>query len=110
MTKVAQTSVCVLLLFLTACTNAPEPRIDPQLSSEIAKIKAIDNHAHPVRPGNPPDTDFDALPVDHMEPYPEPIRTHTDSPIAVEARQKMSSVNKSNPAAVLDATGEPCSD
>ncbi len=95
----------VLLIFLTACNNALPPRVDPELAAEIEKLKAIDNHAHPVRPGNPPDTDFDALPVDHMEPYPEPIRTHTDSPIAAEARQKMLSVNKSNPAAVLDALG-----
>jgi predicted TIM-barrel fold metal-dependent hydrolase len=95
----------VVLLFLSACTNAPDPRVDPQLATEIANIKAIDNHAHPVRPGSPPDTDFDALPVEHLEPYPEPIRSRLDSPIVVEARQKMQSVDKSNPAAVLDALG-----
>jgi hypothetical protein len=88
-----------LLLCTAACTRPPE------LSTEIANIKAIDNHAHPVRPGNPPDTDFDALPVDHMEPYPEPVRTRSDSPILAEARQKMSTVDKSNPLAVLDALG-----
>lgn len=93
------------VVFLSSCTTSPTPRVDPQLASEIEKIKAIDNHAHPVRPGNPPDTDFDALPVDHMEPYPEPIRTRADSPIAAEARQKMANVDKSNPAAVLDALG-----
>jgi predicted TIM-barrel fold metal-dependent hydrolase len=103
--QVAQTLVCVFLLFLTACTNAPDPRVDPQLATEIAKIKAIDNHAHPVRPGNPPDTDFDALPVEHLDPYPEPIRTRLDSPVVAEARQKMASVDKSNPLAVLDALG-----
>jgi predicted TIM-barrel fold metal-dependent hydrolase len=92
-------------LLLSACTNAPEPRVDPQLATEIANIKAIDNHAHPVRPGSPPDTEFDALPVEHLEPYPEPIRSRLDSPIVVEARQKMQSVDKSNPAAVLDALG-----
>ena len=102
--QVAQTSVCALL-FLSACTNAPEPRIDPQLSKEIGYIKAIDNHAHPVRPGAPPDADFDALPVEHLEAYPEPIRSRLDSPIVAEARQKMQSVDKSNPAAVLDALG-----
>jgi hypothetical protein len=91
--------------FLTACTNAPEPRVDPQLGAEIEKIKAVDNHAHPVRPGTPADTDFDALPVEHLEAYPEPIRTRLDSPIVAEARQKMSTVDKTNPAAVLDALG-----
>jgi predicted TIM-barrel fold metal-dependent hydrolase len=98
-------SFILLLLLLAACTNAPQPRVDPQLAFEIEKVKAIDNHAHPVRPGNPPDTDFDALPVDNMEAYPEPVRTRANSPIAAEARQKMSSVDKSNPAAVLDALG-----
>ncbi|MGA3204206.1 MAG: hypothetical protein ABSF12_17080, partial [Bryobacteraceae bacterium] len=68
-----------VVLFLTACTA--QPPIDPQLASEIAKIKAIDNHAHPVRPGDPPDTDFDALPVDHLDPYSEPVRTRSGSPI-----------------------------
>jgi uncharacterized protein len=92
-------------LIFSACTNAPEPRVDPQLASEIAKIKAIDNHAHPVRPGAPTDTDFDALPVEHLEAYPEPIRTRLDSPIVAEARQKMSGVDKTNPTAVLDALG-----
>jgi uncharacterized protein len=101
--QLAATASAVVLL--SACTTAPVPRVDPQLASEIEKIKAIDNHAHPVRPGNPPDTDFDALPVDHMEPYPEPVRTRADSPIAAEARQKMSTVDKSNLAAVLDALG-----
>src|ERR1700722_2337424 len=92
-------------LIFSACTNAPEPRVDPQLASEIAKIKAIDNHAHPVRPGAPTDSDFDALPVEHLEAYPEPIRTRLDSPIVAEARQKMSGVDKTNPTAVLDALG-----
>jgi uncharacterized protein len=100
-----RTFVCVWLLFLAACSNGPEPRIDAQLAAEIGKIKAIDNHAHPVRPGSPADTDFDALPVEHLEAYPEPIRTRLDSPIVAEARQKMASVDKTNPAAVLDALG-----
>jgi predicted TIM-barrel fold metal-dependent hydrolase len=101
----ASASAGVLFLFLSACNNAPEPRVDSQLAQEVEKIKAIDNHAHPVRPGNPPDTEFDALPVDNMEPYPLPIRSRLDSPIVAEARQKMSTVDKSNPAAVLDALG-----
>ncbi len=105
MRKVAQTLVCGVFIFLSSCTNAPPPSVDPQLAAEIAKIKAIDNHAHPVRPGSPPDTDFDALPVEHLEAYPEPVRTRVDSPVVAEARQKMASVDKTNPAAVLDALG-----
>jgi predicted TIM-barrel fold metal-dependent hydrolase len=61
--------------------------IDPQLAAEIARIKAIDNHAHPVRPtlGGDKDTDYDALPVESMEPYTEPVRTREGSPIVLEA-------------------------
>lgn len=97
--------LAVVFLSLAACTTAPAPRVDPQLAEEIAKIKAIDNHAHPVRPGNPTDTDFDALPVDHMDPYPDPVRSRLDSPVVIEAREKMSKVDKTNPLAVLDALG-----
>jgi predicted TIM-barrel fold metal-dependent hydrolase len=61
--------------------------IDSQLAAEIASIKAIDNHAHPVRPtlGGDKDTDYDALPVESMEPYTEPVRTREGSPIVLEA-------------------------
>jgi len=90
---------------LCSCAPKPEARVDPQLASQIASIKAIDNHAHPVRPGDPPDADFDALPVDNMEPYSEPIRTRAGSPLVAEARAAMAKVDKSNPAAVLDALG-----
>jgi predicted TIM-barrel fold metal-dependent hydrolase len=73
-----------LVLTGVACERIPpvETRVhgdvDPELASEIARIKAIDNHAHPVRPvaaGEAPDTEFDALPVDHLEPASDPVRT-----------------------------------
>jgi predicted TIM-barrel fold metal-dependent hydrolase len=56
---------------LAACTRQ-QPAVDPQLAAEIAGIKAIDNHAHPVLAG-PGDREFDALPVDHMEPQSDPV-------------------------------------
>jgi predicted TIM-barrel fold metal-dependent hydrolase len=61
--------------------------IDSQLAAEIAKIRAIDNHAHPVRPtlGSDKDVDYDALPVETMEPSTEPVRTRQGSPLALEA-------------------------
>jgi predicted TIM-barrel fold metal-dependent hydrolase len=61
--------------------------IDSQLAAEIAKIKAIDNHAHPVRPtfGSDKDVDYDALPVETMEPSTEPVRSRQGSPLALEA-------------------------
>jgi uncharacterized protein len=65
--------------------------IDSQLAAEIARIKAIDNHAHPVRPtlGGDKDTDYDALPVESMEPYTEPVRTREGSPLVLEASRSL---------------------
>ena len=51
--------------------------IDRDLLAEIMKIKAIDNHAHPVKyvsQGEPADTEFDALPLDAIAAFPLPVR------------------------------------
>jgi hypothetical protein len=51
--------------------------MDRDLFSEIMKIKAIDNHAHPLKyvgPGEAADTEFDALPLDVIPPFPLPVR------------------------------------
>jgi hypothetical protein len=40
------------VLPLASCAPAPQrDRLDPELASRIAGIKAVDNHAHPVRRG-----------------------------------------------------------
>ncbi len=72
-----------LLLTLAPFAGA-QIQIDPAIASEIAKIKAIDNHAHPVLPAAG-DTEYDALPVEHMDPYTEPMRMRAGSPAAAEA-------------------------
>jgi uncharacterized protein len=72
-----------LLVALTPFASA-QLQIDPAIAAEIAKIKAIDNHAHPILP-KPGDTGYDALPVEHMEPYTEPLRMRAGSPAAAEA-------------------------
>jgi predicted TIM-barrel fold metal-dependent hydrolase len=58
-------------ILLAACSRQPPP-VDPQLAAAIAGIKAIDNHAHPVLSA-PGDREFDALPVDHMEPQSDAV-------------------------------------
>ena len=68
--------------------RAAQIQIDPAIAAEIAKIKAIDNHAHPVLPAAG-DTGYDALPVEHMEPYTEPVRTRSGSPLAAEASRQL---------------------
>ena len=56
--------------------------IDPGLAQTIASIRAVDNHAHPILP--PPndatDRDFDALPVDNMQPETDTVAWRPDNP------------------------------
>src|SRR3954470_9791484 len=56
----------VLAFLVLASCGREQPPVDAQLAAEIARIKAIDNHAHPVQAA-PGDREFDALPVDNME-------------------------------------------
>jgi predicted TIM-barrel fold metal-dependent hydrolase len=79
----------LLALLVTAASFAfAQIQIDPAIAAEISKIKAIDNHAHPVLPA-PGDTEYDALPVEHMDPYTEPIRTRAGSPVIAEASRQL---------------------
>ncbi len=70
----AKATLALAALLLTGC-NKTNPLVDPDLAAEIARIKAIDNHAHPVRvmPQGQQDRYFDALPVDNMEPESDPV-------------------------------------
>ena len=80
-------AVSILLVFAVACQRTPA--IDPRIAQEIAEIKAIDNHAHPVRPpgaGEAPDNEFDALPVDNLEAQSDPVRVRSGSPELRDAR------------------------
>ena len=51
--------------------------VDRELLREVSMIKAIDNHAHPLKyvaAGEKADDEFDALPLDALEPFPLPLR------------------------------------
>ena len=88
---------------MLACGGSRDAAIDPQLAREIAAIKAIDNHAHPVRltaAGETPDIEFDALPVDHLEPQSDPIRQRPKSPTVAAAHAELFGSDK---AAVVKA-------
>jgi predicted TIM-barrel fold metal-dependent hydrolase len=70
--------VVLLLAFVIAVPNtSAQTTADSQLVAAIAKIKAIDNHAHPQRyvaSGEKSDDEFDALPLDAIGPIPLPVR------------------------------------
>ena len=71
-------------LFLLATGVGAQAPIDSSLARYINGIRAIDDHAHPMRPvapGAPADTDFDALPLDGIPPFDLPNRLKPDDPI-----------------------------
>ena len=84
--------------------NAVTRDLDPELAALIASTPAIDNHAHPVLP--PPndttDRDFDALPVDNMEPQTDVVAWRADNPQLARAWQALWEVQGTPP---LDAAG-----
>jgi len=57
------------------------------IAADIARIRAVDNHAHPVRVVGPgeQDREFDALPVDNMEPSSDPVYLRPGAPGILEA-------------------------
>lgn len=72
--------------------------VDPAIARVIATTQAIDNHAHPVLspPAMATDREFDALPVDSMEPETDPLAWRPDFPPLAAAW-----------AALFDFKGEP---
>lgn len=66
--------------------------VDPALARYIAGIRAIDNHAHPMRPiapGAPADSEFDALPLDGIPPFELPNRLKPENLIWREAQSAL---------------------
>jgi len=78
--------VKLLLLCSLSISAFTQQTVDPELAAEIAKIRAIDNHAHPVR-NDPKDNDYDALPVENLELSSDPIRQRPDNPEIADAWQ-----------------------
>src|SRR5690349_24957622 len=102
--------VLLAIALLGGCTRdvRPGPDIDAGLAGEIARIRAIDNHAHPVRMsanGEPPDREFDALPVDNMEPATDPWYLRPDAPGLTEASQALYGTAKTARAKLMAEKG-----
>ncbi len=79
--------ICLLLiplLGLSACAPSLQQRdMDSEIANEVASTRAIDTHAHPVAvvSEGQKDSEFDALPVEMMEPYDTPpLRVRADNP------------------------------
>jgi hypothetical protein len=73
----------VVLLVASRAVQA-QTQVDSSLATYIAAIRAIDGHAHPLRPvvaGAPADTEYDALPLDGIPPFPVPWRLTLEAPV-----------------------------
>jgi uncharacterized protein len=68
------TATLLFAIIPTVFAQSANLAVDPTLAAQIASIQAIDNHAHPLLspPAYATDRNFDALPVDSMEPYTDP--------------------------------------
>jgi len=89
------------LLFLATVASGQTP-VDSSLWSYINSIRAIDSHAHPMRPvaaGAPADTEYDALPLDAIPPFAFPARLAGTDPIWRAAQAALYAV----PAAANDS-------
>src|SRR5213592_2821013 len=75
--KVTIRALLVACTCLLAFPVGAQTRADAGLVSEISKIKAIDNHAHPLKyvaAGEKADDEYDALPLEAIEAFPLPLR------------------------------------
>jgi hypothetical protein len=79
--------LCTILVAFAFVARA-QVAVDRDLLAEILRIKAIDNHAHPLKyvaPGEKPDDEFDALPLDAIVPFPLPLRLSPTNPEFIHA-------------------------
>src|SRR5438132_6997405 len=84
--------ILALIVVLAYCFQCrAQTGIDRDLLAEINKIKAIDNHAHPLRyvaEGEKPDDEYDALPLDSIDPFPLPVRLNPTNHEFIQAWAK----------------------
>jgi len=90
---------CALLIHGVSQAQTPA---DPQLLTEISRIAAIDNHAHPLRftaEGEKADDEYDALPLDSIEPFQLPVRLNPSNAEFVKAWHDIFGYNYSDMSA-----------
>ena len=74
----------LLFVLAPALPLRAQAPVDSALAAYIATIRAVDSHAHPMRPiraGAAADTDFDALSLDGLSPFGFQHRLTLDDPI-----------------------------
>jgi uncharacterized protein len=94
------TNFLLALLLVTGITA--QTKVDLSLLAEISKIRAIDNHAHPLKyvaEGEKADEEFDALPLDAIEAFPLPVRLSPTNPEFIRAWHDLYGYNDSDMSA-----------
>jgi hypothetical protein len=88
----------IAALLFSGCARTPD------IATEIDKIRAIDNHAHPVRAvaNGEQDREFDALPVDNMEPSSDPMYLRPGDPGVIAASRALFGARTKKQGAIKD--------
>jgi predicted TIM-barrel fold metal-dependent hydrolase len=84
MTSTLRCACVASLLIAVPAVALAQASVDADLARYIANIRAIDSHAHPMRPvlaGAPADSEFDALPLDGIPTFDVPNRLKPDDVI-----------------------------
>ncbi|HZS61686.1 MAG TPA: hypothetical protein VFA43_20595 [Gemmatimonadaceae bacterium] len=95
-----------MLIALPAAAQSP---VDSGLAAAIAQIRAIDNHAHPLLPphaGAPADSDYDALPLAAIPPFPLPTSFTPENPRWAAAWRALYNGDSSQHAAAMAQHGD----
>src|SRR5882724_1266538 len=81
-------AVVLILLTSWSMQMSAQTAADPSLLAEISKIRAIDNHAHPLKyvaAAEKADDEYDALPLEAIEAFPLPLRLSPTNPEFIRA-------------------------
>ncbi len=103
--RVARTLAAVVVSLAAARLAAQAP-VDSALGAYVAGVRAIDAHAHPMRPvarGAAPDSEYDALPLDGIPATPFPARFRPEHPMWRAAQRALYGLAPGDTGAVLDA-------
>ena len=82
--RVAGVLTLLVLLTVSGGPGSAQTPVDSSLLAYIDGIRAIDVHAHPMRPvppGAPADSEFDALPLDGIPAFAAPHRLSLEDPV-----------------------------
>jgi hypothetical protein len=86
------TGAAAILALSAARRVTAQTPVDADLARYINSIRAVDSHAHPMRPvapGAPADSEYDALPLDGIPAFSLPNRLKPDDPIWRQAQSAL---------------------